>query len=292
MFRFASADPALTRVKLQPVGIGKDTAFDISERAFVYVAEAEVEAFVYCSSPFIHSQCLGSGDLHRGNMFCFRPNPNPAVAVLQCEPAHLGFVHAASAETVQAKVISTPYQQATLNLIADKEQHGTFGGWWRHLSCGCACCLFDDASGCTSRGLGYKAAPWEEYTVTRSVSSQKNQGEQWFISKMIDGLLIGSQGPLEAFAEGTGEFIRKYLRKFRGAKAAAGFVTARAQSRSWVERWLRKEHARYGATPADWAAANAKVFVRTQELQWKIPNASNGQSQTWDAYVAKVVTRT
>lgn len=288
MFLFVSTDPALTRASLQPAGIGKDTAFDIFERVFVYVSEEDVAAFVYCSSPFIESRTERArrDGLHRGNMFCFRPDPNPAVAVLLCEPAHLGFLHEDGDE--QAEMTSMPYQQATLNLIANKGQNG-FHGRWRGLSCACADCLFDDSSGCTSRGVGYKPASWEPYRVQRSVASQKNQGDQWFISKMVNGLLRGSQGPLEAFAKSMGEFIRKRLHKFRGAKAATDFVIARARSHVWVERWLQIEHAKHGATATAWATATARIFARTRELGWEIPSATNGRSQTWDAYVATVL---
>lgn len=236
VFEYVQADQELSTAAATPAGIGTGTVFDITRRTFVFVSEEEVAGFRWCTSPFFESKgAKGGATVPRKElMFCFRPEPNPKVSIVRCQPADLGF-----SPTGEGEMTSEPYCAATLNLVANKET-GLFTGQWRAMSCACAACQYGRPGQlCTSRGKGFQPLPWESYTVARGPAVPRKGVS--FIAAMVDAALmkLDVESDFVAFARSTGEFIRTKLHRFRSVKAATDYVHKRAvnnQSGNWVEQ--------------------------------------------------------
>lgn len=284
MFQWANNNESLKQATVTPAGIGDGAMFNVSGRRFLYISEADVAALVYCSSPFFVSRATGGNALpSKDKMFAFRPAPNPPVFAFPCQPAHLGF---ATAMQLGAEVATdTPFQQATLNIVGG-EKGVCHSGLWRAVSCACASCLYDNGTRCTSSG-SYDPVPWVPYTVTRGPPPPGSRGNDAFITRMVDGLIAGSSGPLVAFATELGRFIRERLRRFRSAAAATSWVTKRANYTgrgNWVERWIASQPTTVDGNTAARESAIAIVSGRADELDWQLPRSSNGQQHSWESY--------
>lgn len=286
MFQYAQADESLTAAGVTPAGIGKGTVFDIVRRTFVFVSEAEAAEFRWCTSPHFESKgAKGGATVSRKEvMFCFRPDPNPQVAVVRCRPADLGF-HPSG----EAALTSQPYCAATLNLVAQGET-GLFTGQWRALSCACAECQYGNGTPCTSRGEGFPPFPWEVYTVARGPAVPRKGIS--FIAAMVDAELVefdAAASAFSVFAESTGEFIRKKLHRFRSVKAATDYVikrTGNSQPGNWVEQALLAiPGIDLSANVNEQAAAPreqlAKLHQKATSLGWKPADCS------WDEFVGR-----
>lgn len=286
VFQWVSSDQSLARATVTPAGIDEGAMFNVSARRFIYISEANVAALRYCSSPFFLSKATGGNALlSKDKMFAFCPAPNPPVFAFPCQPAHLGFATALGNTTAT----DTPYQQATLNLVADgagAHARGLFAGLWRTASCACASCLFADGTKCTSRG-SHEPVPWVPYKVTRAPRPPGSHGNHAFIARMVDGLIAGSSGPPDAFASELGKFIRERLHRFRSTAAATSWVTKRASFNArgnWVERWIVSQSIAVDENAEARASAVTTVASRAAELGWQLPRRDNGQQHSWESY--------
>lgn len=177
---------------------------------------------MHCSSPFFSSKAVGQDQLSsKFDIFTLRANPNPGVAVMQCEPAPLGFVPEKGHQT-----FTTPYDPATLNLVSP----GAFSGTWRVYTCSCSVCRLGRPGVCSFYGVGVPPPLWEGYIVTRQPAAP-GKGDDSFIARLVDSLaLVALGGPvpeLEVFIQDMGAFIKKKLHRFTSEGAAQAYVRKR-----------------------------------------------------------------
>lgn len=275
-YEFAIGDSELTCGTVACAGIGKDTSFDISKRTFFFSPESVFACFTYCTSPYFFTQgAVGKGELAtKDAVFCVRADKNPAVRVMAVAPACLGFPSSlpAAGPALDMRLETTPYSQATLNLVAQRDE-GKFSGVWRHLSCACNRCLQGQGI-CTSYGppsMTTAVAPWVRYSVARSPPPPAKQGDKAFIALMVDSVFAGCEADLNLLVKRLAALIRTQLHRFGSVKAAEAYVTKRLNNGTWVRTWLNVLLQRAGDANAQQKAARQHIARRLHQIQWSPP---------------------
>jgi hypothetical protein len=201
------------------LGLG---VFFVAVRHFLHISEADVQDLQFCTSPkFVSEGARGQDDLAtKADVFCIRPDLNPPVRVLKCQPVALG-MRPSDGDNVCVE----PYKPATLNSLQEHE------GWWRHLSCACRLCLrgtmhvpgADQHDRCTANGV-YPSA-WVPYSVARRPPNPKKQGRSSYIFLFLQGFLEGKAGAeRERYIDYLSLFVRSHFRRFQTDALARKFV--------------------------------------------------------------------
>lgn len=142
----------------------------IAARMVFYVSEEELEPFSFCNKPFFETMpAVGTQPLTtRDQIFCFRPDPLPALRIVEGLPADLGYPRPADGQPAPATKAFTAASFNLVNALA-------FTGTWRVYSCSCTACLYYLAdSRCTALGPARRPPAWVKYSIERKPMYQSN----------------------------------------------------------------------------------------------------------------------
>lgn len=290
---FCCQDKALTCAIAKNPGTGKHAAFNIVRRTFIYVPESHVEVFKYCTSPlFSCHAAAGVGDLKSKNdIFCLRPDPNPAVVAFDARPEKLGLppqmapTHPTTTE---------PYLPETLNLVPGPDDAG-FTGTWRHLSCSCNYCLFGDGDNtysCSSYGP-HVAAPWVPYKVCRKIPAATNISQpdaKQFIVKFLDFAIVRCARRGSTFDGAQSEiatFLMEALRMYKTMRSGSQLMQKRFRLPHWVKGWVVESYRELKLQGGeeidlkmDWIERRTKIGYAIARIGWEPPPRDGGASMT------------
>jgi hypothetical protein len=259
VWRFACGDAVLCGARV--VGPGMGHKFSVASRHFYHVAEADLAALAFTTSPlFITKGAIGLGQLkNKFDVFCIRANPNPAVLATAFELG-LGFV----AEAGKPE-LTTPYHPATLNLVLP----GKFTGGWRVYTCSCPRCTVGAAVPCSFYGAAQPPA-WEGYEVSRSPAVATHTPDS-FIGMFVDWMAVKWAGDL-AFVEIIGNYIKTKLHRFKSVQKASDYVQKRIKSANWVTKWVLEKK-----------ASKQDILAKLALFQWEAPHREQTPEQFVDA---------